>query len=78
MCGILGIIGFDKTIDEARVTAMRDCMSYRGPDSSGLWFDDENKIGLAHLRLSILDPTPAGHQPRVEAAHNCVISYKGM
>jgi asparagine synthase (glutamine-hydrolysing) len=56
---------------------MRDTMPYRGPDSQGLWFNDEDKIGLAHLRLSILDPTPAGHQPREEATHNCVISYNG-
>jgi asparagine synthase (glutamine-hydrolysing) len=77
MCGILGIISFNKTIDKSRFKTMRDTMPYRGPDSNGLWFDDSDKIGLAHLRLSILDPTPAGHQPRVETAHNCVISYNG-
>lgn len=77
MCGILGKIHFNGTIDKDRFKAMRDTMPYRGPDSNGLWFDDAEKIALAHLRLSILDPTPAGHQPRVEAAHNCVISYNG-
>jgi len=77
MCGILGKISYNGNIDKDRFKAMRDTMPYRGPDSNGLWFDDAEKIGLAHLRLSILDPTPAGHQPRVEAAHNCVISYNG-
>ena len=77
MCGILGIKSTVGAIDEQRLSAMRDTMPYRGPDDNGLWFDDEQQIGLAHLRLSILDPTPAGHQPRVEAAHNCVISYNG-
>ena len=77
MCGILGKISYNGTIDKNRFQAMRDTMPYRGPDSNGLWFDETEKIGLAHLRLSILDPTPAGHQPRVEAAHNCVISYNG-
>jgi asparagine synthase (glutamine-hydrolysing) len=77
MCGILGIQNFNKKIDAGRLSAMRDTMPYRGPDSQGLWFNDEDKIGLAHLRLSILDPTPAGHQPREEATHNCVISYNG-
>jgi asparagine synthase (glutamine-hydrolysing) len=77
MCGILGILDFNKKIDSDRLRAMRDSMPYRGPDSNGMWFDDSENIGLAHLRLSILDPTPAGHQPRVEAAHNCVISYNG-
>jgi len=77
MCGILGIKSTVGAVDQNKLHVMRDTMPYRGPDSVGLWFDDEEKIGLAHLRLSILDPTPAGHQPRVEAAHNCVISYNG-
>jgi len=77
MCGILGIASTVSTVDEIRLRAMQGTMSYRGPDSNGVWFDDEVNIGLAHLRLSILDPTPAGHQPREEATHNCVISYNG-
>lgn len=77
MCGILGVISRISIVNKKKLSIMRDTMPYRGPDSNGLWFDDAEKIGLAHLRLSILDPTPAGHQPRVEAAHNCVISYNG-
>ena len=77
MCGILGVKSTVGAVDRQRLAGMRDTMPYRGPDSNGLWFDGEAKIGLAHLRLSILDPTPAGHQPREEAAHNCVISYNG-
>jgi asparagine synthase (glutamine-hydrolysing) len=77
MCGILGQINVNNPINPKNLQTMRDTMPYRGPDSNGLWFDDEGKVGLAHLRLSILDPTPAGHQPRVEEAHNCVISYNG-
>jgi len=77
MCGILGIKATANAVDKNRLSIMRDTMPYRGPDSNGLWFDDEAKIGLAHLRLSIIDPTPAGHQPRVDEASNCVISYNG-
>jgi asparagine synthase (glutamine-hydrolysing) len=77
MCGILGQFNFNQSVDLHRFKAMRDTMPYRGPDSVGLWFTDDEKIALAHLRLSILDPTPAGYQPRVEAAHKCVISYNG-
>ncbi len=77
MCGILGIKATQAPVKRDRLSTMRDVMSYRGPDSNGLWFDDKEKIGLAHLRLSIFDPTPAGHQPREEAVHNCVISYNG-
>jgi len=77
VCGILGIISSTTVVDKNRFRSMRNTMPYRGPDSNGFWFHDEDKVALAHLRLSILDPTPAGHQPREEVSHNCVISYNG-
>jgi len=77
VCGILGVIHSSAPVNKNHLRNMRDTMSYRGPDSDGLWFDDKEKIGLVHLRLSIIDPTVAGHQPRVDEADNCVISYNG-
>ncbi len=77
MCGILGTINFNHAADATRITAMRDTMPYRGPDSNGLWISKDKYCGLAHLRLSILDPTPAGHQPRIEQSGRFVISYNG-
>jgi asparagine synthase (glutamine-hydrolysing) len=77
MCGILGIKSNGLPISEARMQTMLSTMPYRGPDDRGFWFDHPQQIGLAHLRLSILDTSPAGHQPRVEAAQQCVISYNG-
>jgi asparagine synthase (glutamine-hydrolysing) len=77
MCGIVGLISLNQSINRSRFNSMRDTMPYRGPDSQGLWIDDDAKVGLGHLRLSIIDPTPAGHQPRVDTDSNCVISYNG-
>ena len=77
MCGILGTINFNHAVDANRITAMRDTMPYRGPDSNGLWISEDKYCGLAHLRLSILDPTPAGHQPRISDSNRYVISYNG-
>lgn len=77
MCGILGTLNFTNAVDAERMAVMRSTMSYRGPDSNGLWVSDNGYCGLAHLRLSILDPTPAGHQPRVEESGRFVISYNG-
>ena len=77
MCGILGTLNFKNAVDAARIAAMRDTMPYRGPDSNGIWLSDNGFCSLAHLRLSILDPTPAGHQPRVEESGRFVISYNG-
>jgi asparagine synthase (glutamine-hydrolysing) len=50
-------------------------MSHRGPDDAGIWID--GPVGLAHRRLSILDPSPAGHQPMLDPAEDLCIVYNG-
>jgi asparagine synthase (glutamine-hydrolysing) len=62
MCGIAGIVSSD-CLDpsaEARAIAMRDIISYRGPDEVGLRCD--SFAALAHRRLSIVDLS-SGQQP---------------
>lgn len=64
MCGILGIArptGTPVTLTDAQILAMRDSMTHRGPDDAGL--ERLANIVLAHRRLSVIDPSPAGHQP---------------
>lgn len=64
MCGILGIArssGTPVTLTDAQVLAMRDKMIHRGPDDAGL--ERLGNVVLAHRRLSVIDPSPAGHQP---------------
>jgi asparagine synthase (glutamine-hydrolysing) len=62
MCGIVAVLKFgDARVDEAVLTRMRDAMYHRGPDDAGLHLD--GPAGLGHRRLSILDLSPAGHQP---------------
>lgn len=77
MCGIVGIIDRDKPADLKLLEQMRDTMPYRGPDDNGLWTNNSQNVALAHLRLSILDPTPAGHQPRIEQSGMHAITYNG-
>ena len=56
-------------------------LSHRGPDDKGLEvMIDESRgwtIGFAHRRLSILDLTPAGHQPMVDESTGNMIVYNG-
>ncbi|MEP6617501.1 MAG: asparagine synthase (glutamine-hydrolyzing) [Ginsengibacter sp.] len=75
MCGIAGVMNFNGPVDEARLISMRDMITHRGPDDSGLWMDEH--IGLAHRRLSIIDLSPAGHQPFFSANKNLVMLYNG-
>ncbi len=81
MCGITGLYTFDPRPDSAElrsnITAMNDAMLSRGPDSSGIWLDKESPLALAHRRLSILDLSPAGHQPMSSTSGRYMITYNG-
>jgi len=62
MCGIVGVLRADGApIPEALLARMRDSLVHRGPDDAGLYL--KGPVGLGARRLSVLDPTPTGHQP---------------
>lgn len=65
MCGIIGIIDYNKNIDEISFNRLRDIIDYRGPDDFGTQIFDKNgfTLALGHRRLSIQDLSPLGHQP---------------
>jgi asparagine synthase (glutamine-hydrolysing) len=62
MCGIAGRFNFapSHAVDGARLAAMTDVLSHRGPDAAGYHLD--GSIGLGHRRLSIID-LATGDQP---------------
>jgi asparagine synthase (glutamine-hydrolysing) len=51
----------------ALVERMRDQMPHRGPDDTGAHIFDGGRGGFGFRRLSIIDLSPAGHQPM----HGC-------
>ena len=62
MCGIAGYVSLtDSAADPAIVTRMLERLVHRGPDDEGC--TALGPVALGMRRLSILDPTPAGHQP---------------
>ncbi len=74
MCGITGFYGVhNRSILKESVHDL----SHRGPDSNGIFFDEQNIVGLGHSRLSILDLSSAAHQPMVSHDNQVVISYNG-
>lgn len=54
---------------------MMDAVAHRGPDGEGHWI--EGNVALGHRRLSIIDLSPAGHQPMVSADGRYVLTYNG-
>jgi asparagine synthase (glutamine-hydrolysing) len=79
MCGLLGFLGGVACLggDEALLRRMTDTLIHRGPDDGGVWCDIEQRMGLGHRRLAILDVSPAGHQPMVSESGRYVIAFNG-
>lgn len=79
MCGIAGFWQ-TKRGDEHPVEVLKEMgasLSHRGPDDSGSFYDPSAGVGLAFRRLSILDLSPAGHQPMDSASGRLTIIFNG-
>ena len=81
MCGFAGFISAGSNTTAADwqdvLTRMGEAIIHRGPDDSGIWTDTDAGIGLVHRRLSIVDLSPAGHQPMVSESGRYVIAFNG-
>lgn len=75
MCGILGWFGDHAPEDLERFGVALDKLAHRGPDDRGIW--SAPGVLLGHRRLSIVDLSPAGHQPMEDRASGAVISFNG-
>jgi asparagine synthase (glutamine-hydrolysing) len=62
MCGIAGIWTSGRP-SQPLIRAMTRSLTHRGPDDDGFWSDTATRIAFGHRRLSIVDVSPAGHQP---------------
>ncbi|MDZ7634149.1 MAG: hypothetical protein U5L72_06785 [Bacteroidales bacterium] len=65
MCGITGYIDFGQKTSPDILECMLMSLQHRGPDDRGyqLFHDPNAIIGMGQTRLSIIDLSPAGHQP---------------
>lgn len=77
MCGIVGIASTATQASRAWLVVGRDAMTHRGPDDAGEWWANDGRVGLAHRRLSIVDLSPAGHQPMRDEARGLTIVFNG-
>jgi len=81
MCGLAGVwmpsgAQGGKNL-KAIALAMATALIHRGPDDAGGWADRKSGLALSHRRLSIVDLSPAGHQPMVSADENLVLVFNG-
>ncbi|MCD1630759.1 asparagine synthase (glutamine-hydrolyzing) [Marinobacter shengliensis] len=79
MCGITGIfrgVPGSQPLKPA-LEQMADAIVHRGPDDSGIWEEPSVGLGLGHRRLSIVDLSPAGHQPMLSGCGRFVLAFNG-
>ncbi|HVZ40054.1 MAG TPA: asparagine synthase (glutamine-hydrolyzing) [Candidatus Kapabacteria bacterium] len=74
MCGIAGIINGGSKDELERMALVQ---AHRGPDDAGVAWFSERSSGLAHRRLSIIDLSPAAHQPMQNASGRRWITFNG-
>lgn len=78
MCGIAGFAGTEPRHDLGpRLERMRCLVAHRGPDDHGAWASPSGLAAFVHTRLSILDPSPAGHQPMSIDGGRFTITFNG-
>lgn len=77
MCGIFAVFNPDRsfTASEKMTADAIALMRHRGPDDGGVYV--RNNVGLGHRRLSIIDLTPAGHQPMFNEARDRAVVFNG-
>jgi asparagine synthase (glutamine-hydrolysing) len=76
MCGIAGVWDPRRRAAPEDLQRMASALQHRGPDDAGVWSSDDG-VGLAHRRLSIVDLSPAGHQPMACSQHRYTIVFNG-
>jgi asparagine synthase (glutamine-hydrolysing) len=77
MCGIAGKLYLDpaRSVEPELLERMGAVLAHRGPDDAGLYC--QGSIGLVHRRLSIIDLSPAGHQPMANEDGTVWIVFNG-
>jgi len=77
MCGIAGVFAPVGHPDVDAVDRMLTSMAHRGPDDRGVEVLADGQLVLGHLRLSILDLSPLGHQPMATSDGRIWVVYNG-
>lgn len=81
MCGIAGFFNAKnvgaRDASLSILHKMGNAILHRGPDDLGVWLSPDGSSGFVHQRLSILDLSPAGHQPMMSADGRFMMVFNG-
>jgi len=73
MCGIAG--GLHTEMDRAQAEQMLQSLKHRGPDDSGVFWED--RCWLGNTRLAIQDLSKSGHQPMQSPDGRFILVFNG-
>lgn len=79
MCGVIGFLRRSDVEQKFDVDVGLAALSHRGPDDRGSYQSDAGswRCTLGHVRLSIIDLSPLGHQPMASAEGRFHITFNG-
>ena len=78
MCGISGwFLRDSKCFELENIQKMVSALHHRGPDDSGIYYDQKKGIALGHNRLSIIDLSDNGHQPMINKKTGDILIFNG-
>lgn len=77
MCGIAGFLNSPTATTFETAQQMAEKLHHRGPDDFGIWQNNDIGLSLIHTRLSVLDLSPAGHQPMHSPNGRYTIVFNG-
>jgi len=76
MCGIVGIYHLNgDPVSSSLLKRMANAIVHRGPDGAGEYVD--GSVGLANVRLAIIDLSPAGRQSMADETGGVIVTYNG-
>lgn len=77
MCGIAGIVSNNPSlVQQYKLQLMANALQHRGPDGEGFFIDEQQQVGFAHRRLSVIDLSNDAAQP-MHYLGRYTITYNG-
>lgn len=80
MCGIAGVYAYlavAPKVDRTELARMNARMAPRGPDGSGDWYSNDERVGFTHRRLAIIELSELGAQPMHSDDGTLTITFNG-
>ena len=75
MCSISGFVS--QNFSRSHIQRMNRSMAHRGPDASGIFFNEAQQVAMAHNRLSILDLSENANQPFYSSCGRYAMVFNG-